>query len=195
MARADAFAPSTLSPARTPSVAIQFLLFIITTLPEDSASATCLSYNAKDADVKGFGSREANIGGISAILRAVPQFFVRWLVLLTILTSALLGCADRSLAGSYTGRRQVGGPPHIAGTLAKVELVLERDGTFTLLNTSLTFEGRWDYIDGRVRLEVKSALGRPTREQDGPYLVPTPEGLELHDPHGVDPRPVVLRRL
>lgn len=69
-----------------------------------------------------------------------------------------------------------------------------REGQFRLLNTSITFEGDWEYKDGKVFLNVKSALGRPVSLTEMPYLVPINDVLEFNDPGGKDPRPVLLRR-
>ncbi len=91
------------------------------------------------------------------------------------------------------GKREVAeGPAHITGTLAKVELDLRRDGTFTLINTSLSFEGDWSASGDRIELTIKAALNRAATYDSKPYLVRTKTGWEFNDPAGADPRPVLL---
>lgn len=87
------------------------------------------------------------------------------------------------------------GPPHIAGQLAKVDLELRKDGTFELLNTSISFSGDWEYKEGKVLLDVKAALNRPAQMKTKPYLIPKAGGLELNDPSGSDSTPVMLSKV
>lgn len=124
----------------------------------------------------------------------MSRWSVRCLLGLAVLL-LLSGCADRSLAGKYAGKREIEGPPHIAGQLAKVELDLKREGQFQLLNLSVSFEGDWEFKDGKVLLNVKSALGRPATSKEVPYLIPKEGGLEFTDPSGNDTRPVLLKKL
>ncbi len=115
---------------------------------------------------------------------------------LTLLCLVILtGCADRSLAGKYAGKRPIEGPAHIAGTLARVEVDLKREGTFELLNLSISFGGEWELKDGKVILTIKSALNKSHEAPNNPYLLVTDEGLEFNDPTGTDTRPVMLKRL
>jgi len=105
----------------------------------------------------------------------------------------IAGCGP-SVAGRYVGMRKVRpGPAHVVGTAAKVELVLESDGRFRLLNLSLSSDGYWRVENGRVVLETTHVLGRPASDKSGPYATVRGDQLEFTDPR-VDDEPVVLTR-
>lgn len=96
------------------------------------------------------------------------------------------------MAGHYRGKRPVSGPPHIAGTLAKVELDLERDGTFHLLNLSVSASGRWRQDGDRIVLEFLRVLDRPASNMRSPLITIKGKALEFVDAEGGDPTAVTL---
>ncbi len=96
------------------------------------------------------------------------------------------------MAGHYRGKRPVSGPPHIAGTLAKVELDLERDGTFRLLNLSVSASGRWHRDGDRIVLEFLRVLDRPASNVRSPLITIKGKTLDFVDSEGDDPTPVSL---
>lgn len=106
--------------------------------------------------------------------------------------AVLTTCVDRSMAGHYRGKRPVSGPPHIAGTLAKVELDLERDGTFHLLNLSVSASGRWRQDGDRIVLEFLRVLDRPASNMRSPLITIKGKALEFVDAEGGDPTAVTL---
>ncbi len=117
-------------------------------------------------------------------------------------------CGPRfDYGGTWTGDRDLpvpeGGNPAVARTLGKIELTILANGRFEMLHEGLPKTGTVRYESDRAFLEIKSILGEAVKEMGEPVvrhnraleLRPVDlNSIELRDPAGFYPEPVVLRR-
>lgn len=119
-----------------------------------------------------------------------------------------LACAPSfRFAGDWRGHRDIevkpGEDAAMLRTISRIDLKIEPDGHFDMVDAGMPKSGRVRYGDGKAFLEVKTLMNRPI-EEAGPgvqrqnreiELTPDgPDALLFHDPAGFDPGPIRLER-